>query len=164
MHVIKDYGVSFGESYEALFLRMQRQSQSFQFPLSFLFFSRDRFLGEYVDPVNYTSYFKIRIFSLRPWHFQSTRKLEERFVCFFPPSRKARRFLVDDQGQDKLTFFFGCDSYILADSSPTKDFENFPLIASGCFKAFPTLFKIFSSASTELNITLLSHCDIFNMN
>lgn len=39
----------------ALFLRTQRQSQSFQFSLSFLFFSRDRLLGEYVDPVIYTS-------------------------------------------------------------------------------------------------------------
>ena len=27
-----------------------------------------------------------------------------RFVCLSPPSRKAKRFLVDDQGQDKLRF------------------------------------------------------------
>ena len=26
-----------------------------------------------------------------------TRKLEERIICFFPSSRKAKRFLVDDQ-------------------------------------------------------------------
>ena len=78
----------FGESlsYEALFLRMQRQSQSFQFSLSFLYFWWDRFLSEYVDLAIYTSYFNIRIFSFRPRHVSKLGREICLFLSFFSES------------------------------------------------------------------------------
>ena len=59
---------------------------------------------------------------------QSTRKLEEIFVFFSPSSRKAKWFLDDDQGQDKLRVF--SLPFLNIDRLLTnKRFENFPLIA-----------------------------------
>ena len=52
-----------------------------------------------------------------------------RFASFSSPSRKAKRFLVDDRGQDKLRFLSLRFLSIGRLFTNRKDLENFPLIA-----------------------------------
>ena len=141
---IKGCGVSFGESlsYEALFLRMQRQSKSFQFLLSFPYFWWDRFLGEYVDLGINISLFKIRVLSFSSWDANLEIRRES-CLCFSFFS-ESETILVDEINKmvsSRANYdFFRCDFQRLAGSSSIKDLESFPLIARtnwGYFKAFP---------------------------